>query len=579
MARHRSRHRGCRLGPGLFGLGILLCLCFTAAGPSAAAAPDRLSLAGMMRDAQGRALEGVQVQVEINGQPLVLEEPLVTNKRGAFVVEAPLPAGVFPSQAIIKATKHGFQPLAAAPLNIVGFHRDPSGARVLQGAATFTLERRFGAAAWLAGGVLAAVYILIALEWQHRTLAATLGAAALLFVSYILGTFFPDFRVLTFSEAMAAIDMNVILLLLGMMLMVGVLRKTGLFRWLALQAYALARGRVLVLVCLLMLFTAAASAFVDNITVILLVAPLTIELAVPLKVNPTAFLLPEIFAANLGGAATLIGDPPNLLVGSAAGFSFLDFLTNVSGIVLICLAVALVFYFFWYRRAYRRVFDLDFPRTLAFLQREYRIREPGLLRLSLIILAGVVGLFLVHHLLDMQPAVAALMGAMILLAISRTDIVPLLEKEVEWPTLLFLMALFILIAGAQASGLTVLVADWVDKVARGNLVLAILLVLWASALASCILENVAFTAAMVPIVAHLTEVVPGAQNGALWWALALGASLGGNGTMIGASANVVAVGLAERSGYPISFGQYFKSCFLPMVITVAIATVYLLVAY
>jgi Na+/H+ antiporter NhaD/arsenite permease-like protein len=305
----------------------------------------------------------------------------------------------------------------------------------------------------------------------------------------------------------------------------------------------------------------------------------SIELAVPLKVKPTAFLVPEVFAANLGGAATLIGDPPNLLIGTEAGFSFLDFLANLSGIVLICLAAAVIYYFFWYRKAYRRVFDLDFPRTFAFLQSEYRIREPRLLRLSLLILAGTLGLFLVHHSLGMQPAVAALTGAMLLLVISRVDIVPLLEHEVEWPTLLFLMALFILIAGARSSGLTQMAADGVEKVAQGHLGLAILLVLWASALASCLVETVAFTAAMVPIVAHLTDAIPGAQTGVLWWALALGASLGGNGTMIGASANVVTVGLAERAGYHISFGEYLKACFIPMVITVMLATAYLLVRY
>jgi Na+/H+ antiporter NhaD/arsenite permease-like protein len=550
---------------------------------AASQTPDRLRLSGVVRDSQGREVKDVRLEVEVNGQPVKPvepEEPLITGEHGAFAAEFLLPAGTLPAARVeVKAYKPGFRPLAVVPIRVLETPPDQEGSPSFQAVQSFTMERRLTPAAWIAAGVLLIVYALIAFEWLHRTLAATLGAAVILFTTYAAGTFNQDFFILSFEDAVGAIDMNVIFLLLGMMIIVGVLKTTGLFRWLACQAYALARGRVLFLVSLLMLFTAMVSALIDNVTTMLLMIPVTIEIAVPLKVNPAALLIPEVFAANVGGAATLIGDPPNLLIGSYAQLSFVDFLANLGGIVLVCLAAVVVYYFLWYRTAYRRAFDLDFVRTLAFLKTESRIKDKKLLTKALIISAGTLFLFFVHHLLGMPASVAALAGAMLLLATSRADIVKMLENEVEWATLLFLMALFIIIASAQSTGLTQMAANWVEKTAGGNFFLAVLLVLWVSALASCLLETTAFTAAMLPIVAHLSGILPGAETGVLWWALALGACLGGNGTMIGASANVVTVGLAEKAGYRISFVDYLKACFIPMVITVAISMAYLLMAF
>jgi Na+/H+ antiporter NhaD/arsenite permease-like protein len=550
---------------------------------AASQTPDRLRLSGVVRDSQGREVKDVRLEVEVNGQPVKPvepEEPLITGEHGAFAAEFLLPAGTLPAARVeVKAYKPGFRPLAVVPIRVLETPPDQEGSPSFQAVQSFTMERRLTPAAWIAAGVLLIVYALIAFEWLHRTLAATLGAAVILFTTYAAGTFNQDFFILSFEDAVGAIDMNVIFLLLGMMIIVGVLKTTGLFRWLACQAYALARGRVLFLVSLLMLFTAMVSALIDNVTTMLLMIPVTIEIAVPLKVNPAALLIPEVFAANVGGAATLIGDPPNLLIGSYAQLYFVDFLANLGGIVLVCLAAVVVYYFLWYRTAYRRAFDLDFVRTLAFLKTESRIKDKKLLTKALIISAGTLFLFFVHHLLGMPASVAALAGAMLLLATSRADIVKMLENEVEWATLLFLMALFIIIASAQSTGLTQMAANWVEKTAGGNFFLAVLLVLWVSALASCLLETTAFTAAMLPIVAHLSGILPGAETGVLWWALALGACLGGNGTMIGASANVVTVGLAEKAGYRISFVDYLKACFIPMVITVAISMAYLLMAF
>ncbi|HLD48561.1 MAG TPA: ArsB/NhaD family transporter, partial [Desulfobaccales bacterium] len=412
-------------------------------------------------------------------------------------------------------------------------------------------------------------------EVMHRTLAALLGASLILFITYTLGTFNKNYFILSFEDAMRAMDMNVIFLLMGMMIIVGVLKKTGLFQWLAYKSYALARGNVFILSCILMLVTAVASAFLDNVTTMLLMIPVTIEIAVTLKINPIALLIPEVFASNVGGTATLIGDPPNIIIGSFAKLSFADFVVNLTWIVLICMVVTLIYYVYWYKKDYLQAETKDVDRTIAYLKQEYRITNKKLLILSLGCLSFTIFLFIIHGVLHMEPSIAALMGAMLLLAMSRVDIVEMLEHEVEWPTLIFFMALFIVVAGAEETGLIQVIAEWVADVSRGNLVVAVLMVLWVSALASAAIDNIPFTATMLPIIAFLNETIPGAESGILWWSLALGACFGGNGTMIGASANVVTVGLAEKAGYHISFLYYMKACFVPMLITVILASVYL----
>ncbi|PIU54068.1 MAG: citrate transporter, partial [Deltaproteobacteria bacterium CG07_land_8_20_14_0_80_60_11] len=381
------------------------------------------------------------------------------------------------------------------------------------------------------------------------------------------------------EDAMRAIDLNVIFLLMGMMIIVGVLKKTGLFQWLAYKSFAMARGNIYVLAGILMVVTAVASAFLDNVTTMLLMIPVTIEIAVALKLNPIALLIPEVFASNIGGTATLIGDPPNILIGSYANLTFGAFLHNLTGIVIVCMVFTAAFFIFWYRRAYKEAEVKDVARTTAYMQEEYRITDKGLLIKCLVMLGFTILLFILHGVFHMEPSIAALTGSMLLLAVSGVDIVEMLEHEVEWPTLVFFMALFIVVAGAEETGLIQFIAEWVAHLARGNLVVAVVLVLWVSAIASAAIDNIPFTATMLPIVAFLNHNIPGAESGVLWWALALGACFGGNGTMIGASANVVTVGLAEKAGYHISFMAYMKACLAPMLVTVAIATVYLLLAY
>jgi Na+/H+ antiporter NhaD/arsenite permease-like protein len=332
-----------------------------------------------------------------------------------------------------------------------------------------------------------------------------------------------------------------------------------------------------------MVLTAVTSAFLDNVTTMLLMVPVSIEIAVALGISPLALLIPETLASNVGGTATLIGDPPNIMIGSYAGLTFLQFLQNLS---LICLVVMVPLFFvarFFYGKQYHagKVADpVSFARKL---KEEYRITDRSLLGVGLAVLALVIGLFLSHGLFHMEVSVAALLGASLFftygLVTGKVKLQQFLEREIDWPTLLFFLFLFIIVGAVEEAGLLSLVADWILQLSRGSLTISICLILWGSAIMSAFVDNIPFTATMLPITAYLTQAVPGAEGGVLWWALALGACLGGNGTMIGASANVVTVGIAEARGYHISFLKFMKVGFIFMLISVAIANLWLLLLF
>ena len=564
---------------------VFLGLCSSPLQVSAAPpeAGDRLTVSGFIADAQNKGVKEVEIELLVNGRqftPQGRDEHIETGNKGGFVGRYQLPQGTLPEAAVkIRALRPSWQTQESEVLKIVGAGTDTAGNRLFQVQADLTLKRQITPAFWIASLVLLVVYILIASELMHRTLAAFLGATLILFITYTAGTFDKNYFILSFEDSMRAIDLNVIFLLMGMMIIVGVLKKTGLFQWMAYKSYALARGNIFILSFILQIVTAVCSAFLDNVTTMLLMIPVTIEIAVTLKINPLTLLIPEVFASNVGGAATLIGDPPNILIGSYAKLTFAQFVINLALVCIVCLILTSLWYLWWYKKGYLAAEVKDVGRTIEYLKQEYKITNKKLTVMGLGVLALVIFLFIVHGVLHMEPSVAALVGAMVLLAISRVDIVEMLEHEVEWPTLVFFIALFMVIAGAEETGLIQIIAEWVKDLSGGNLTAAIVLVLWVSAIASAFIDNIPFTATMLPIIAFLNQTIPGAESGVLWWSLALGACLGGNGTMIGASANVVTVGLAEKAGYHISFITYMKACWWPMMITVAIAMVYLLIAY
>ncbi len=564
---------------------LLIAGLLAASAVMAASAPagDHLAISGLVTNPMGKGLKEVEVEVLVNGQhvkPTGKDAEIATGKPGGFVADFILPPGTLPAAKVeVKAAKPSWKPIPATPVKLVEAGADAQGNKLFQAAQNLTLNRTVTPGFWIAALVLLLVYVVISFELMHRTLVAFLGAALILFVTYTLGTFDKSFYIISFDDAMGAIDLNVIFLLMGMMIFVGVMKKTGMFQFLAFKAYALAKGNVFVLSFVLQIVTAVISAFLDNVTTMLLVLPVTIEIAVTLKINPLTLLVPEAFASNVGGTATLIGDPPNILIGSYAGLTFGQFVQNLTLICSISLVASSLFLVWWNKKEYLKADVKDVPRTIAFLKEQYKITNKKLMNQGLILLGFTILLFAVHGFLHMPVAIAALIGSLVLVAISGEDIVELLEKEVEWPTLVFFIGLFMVIAGAEETGLIQVIANGVKDLSGGNLTAAIIIVLWVSAIASAFIDNIPFTATMLPVILYLNQTIPGAESGVLWWSLSLGACLGGNGTMIGASANVVTVGLAEKAGYHISFLDYMKACWWPMMITVTISMVYLLVAY
>ncbi|MBW2172055.1 MAG: ArsB/NhaD family transporter [Deltaproteobacteria bacterium] len=444
------------------------------------------------------------------------------------------------------------------------------------------LDRHLGAAFWISTVVFIIAYILIAFELLHRTIAAMLGAALMMTISYTIGTINPEFHIFSFHSAVASIDMNVVFLLMGMMIIVGVLKNTGVFQWCAYISYKVAKGRIFVLTILLMIFTAISSAFLDNVTTMLLLTGVAIEIALSCNLNPLHLLIPLVLASNVGGTSTLIGDPPNIMIGSYSGLTFMNFVVALAALCTVCMVVMFVFTKLWWGKAYEKAQAsvANVEEFTAELKEKYKIYDPTLLTYGLIILGFTVFLFLSHGYWHMEVSIAALMGASVIFTVGlvtkKVDMLHLIEKDIEWPTLMFFIFLFILVGAVEEAGLLAVIADWILNMSKGNFWIAMTLILWVAAIMSAFVDNIPFTATMLPIVAYLTKVIPGSEN-TLWWALAVGACFGGNGTIIGASANVVTMGIAESKGYKISFIGFMKPAFPYMIISILIAQAWLMI--
>ncbi|MBM7786946.1 ArsB/NhaD family transporter [Tenggerimyces flavus] len=426
------------------------------------------------------------------------------------------------------------------------------------------------AIAWIAVAIFVLAYVLIATEWVHR-LAAALGGACLMLVLGITDT-----EHAFFSEV-AGIDWNVLFLLLGMMLIVSVLRRTGLFEYLAIWSAKRARGQPFRVMVILVLVTAVASAGLDNVTTVLLVAPVTFLVCDRLGVPVTPFLIAEVMASNIGGAATLVGDPPNIIIASRADLSFNDFLIHMAPFI----AVVLVVYIALCRWLFRKAFRYNAERAASVMELRERdaIRDVRLLVVSLVVLGLVLVAFVLHTWLHLEPAVIAIVGGLLLLALSRLDPGDVV-RGVEWPTLAFFAGLFVMVGGLVSTGVIDHVASAASDAVEGRLGLATMALLWGSAGLSAIVDNIPYVATMSPIVAELVSNAGGNdQAQVLWWALAIGADLGGNATAIGASANVVALGLAERAGKPISFWEFTKYGLVVTAVTITLAVPYLWLRY
>lgn len=416
--------------------------------------------------------------------------------------------------------------------------------------------------------VFVGAYTLIATEWVHRVVVVLAGAGLMLL-----------FRIVDASDAFSSeefgIDWNVIFLLFGMMVIVGVLRYTGLFEYLAIWSAKKARGRPYRVLALLLLITGVASALLDNVTTVLLVAPVTVLICERLGVPPVPFLIAEALASNIGGTATLVGDPPNIIIASKAGLSYMDFIVNLGPLVLILLAV----YIGMARWQFRGALDHHAERVRAVLsldERDALIRGPLLPR-ALAVLGVVTAGFLLQGVLGYDPSVVALLGAGVLLLVAREDPTIYL-REVEWHTLVFFMGLFIMVGALVKVGVIDDLAKRAIDLVDGNLWLAVVLLLVLSGILSGVVDNIPYVATMAPLVAQLAHSMPG-DAVVLWWALAIGADLGGNATSIGASANVVVLGVSERSGHKIGFVEWLRYGAPVTGVTLVVSLVYLWVRY
>ncbi len=531
-----------------------------------------LRIGGVVKNPHGEGVEEVEVKILYHDKVIGHTK---TTSNGSYFIEIPVKSSLKPRDVFIELKKTTYKTEKKRLKNILK-SVDEEGKPVYICTLNQTLKRTITPAFWISLIVLVGIFILISFEVFHRTVAAIIGAALLLFVSYTLGALSENYFVISFEEAVRSIDFNVIFLLMSMMIIVGVMKKTGIFQWLAYKSYQMSKGNVFKLSVILMFVTGIVSAFLDNVTTMLLLTPVSIEIAIMLNINPFSLLIPEVIASNMGGTATLIGDPPNIMIGSYAHLTFNDFVINLTPVVLIVMVVNVFVMWLYFGKEYKKGNVENVDELLERLREEYKITNPKLLKYSLIILGFVILLFVTHGFLHMEPSIAALAGAALILLFSGADIVEIMEKEVEWTTLVFFMMLFVIVGAAVQTGFISMVATWVKDISGNSMVLAIIFVTWVSAIASAIVDNIPFTATMLPVVAYLTQTIPDAGN-TLWWALALGACLGGNGTLIGASANVVTAGLAERAGYPMTFGYFLKIGGPAMIVSVIISTLWLLI--
>jgi Na+/H+ antiporter NhaD/arsenite permease-like protein len=427
-----------------------------------------------------------------------------------------------------------------------------------------------GLDAWASIVVFAFVYVLIATEWVHRVKAAVGGALLLLVIGATDGDH-------AFYSKEAGIDWGVIFLLIGMMLIVAILRQTGVFEFLAIWAAKRSRGKPFRLMVLLVVVTAVASAALDNVTTVLLIAPVTFLVCDRLGVSPIPFLIAEVMASNIGGTATLVGDPPNIIIASRAGLSFNDFLVHLAPLVVVLMIVFVGLC----RLLFRSSFTYDPQRAAEVMKLRERdaITDRRLLVVSLAVLGVVLIAFVAHTWLHLEPAIVAMAGGLVLLALSRLD-AEKVAKDVEWPTLIFFAGLFIMVGALVGTGVIGVVADAAIDAVGDRLLVASMVLLFASAVLSAIVDNIPYVATMAPIVSELVNA-SGDPSGSrvLWWSLALGADLGGNATAIGASANVVALGMAERAGKRISFWQFTKYGLVVAFVTVLLCVPYLWLRY
>ena len=428
---------------------------------------------------------------------------------------------------------------------------------------------------WVATGLFVLTYVVIMVDKLNRAIVALLGAGLLIITG-----------VMNQEEAMGAVDWNTLGLLLGMMLIVNITRRSGLFQYVAIWSAKKVDARPWGILLMMSTVTAVFSAFLDNVTTVLLTVPVTLLITDELKVKPYPYLFAQIFASNIGGTATLIGDPPNIMIGSATGLTFNDFAIALTPVIVVVFVATMIpLYYVWGR--YLRATEENRRQVMSFNENE-AITDSRLLKQSLAVIALVIAGFMLQRQTGIEPATTAIFGAAVLLLLdnlgkdseTQSKNVHGALSEAEWITLMFFLGLFILVFGVQKAGLINLLADALLKATGGDFNVTALAILWASAILSAFIDNIPFVATMIPLIKAMGPSLGGdAALLPLWWALSLGACLGGNGTLIGASANLVVAGLAERAGTTFRFVEFLKVAFPLMLISIVISHAYLYLRY
>jgi len=433
---------------------------------------------------------------------------------------------------------------------------------------------------WVAVGIFFVALVLIISEKVHKTIVALCGASLMLVLKVI--SQHEAFHLEEFG-----VDWNVIFLLIGMMIIINIMRPTGIFEYVAIRSAKLGRGEPVRILVIFAVVTAVLSALLDNVTTVLLIAPVTLLIAEALEVDPVPYLVVEALSSNIGGTATLIGDPPNIMIASKAKFSFIDFIVHLTPAVVIMMVVFMIMIRFVFKKRLKTRDELK-TRILAMDQRE-AIKDPVMLRNSLLVLGVVLVGFVLHGVLNYEPATVALFGAGVLLLLSGSNNPHKILSDVEWPVIFFFIGLFIMVGGLVKVGFINLMSEKILALTKGELFPTSMLILWFSAFASAVVDNIPYVATMNPLIIDMArELWPSASGLELlqhtelmpiWWSLALGACLGGNGSPIGASANVIIVGMAEKSGYRISFLRFMAYGVPVTILTVGISTVYIWLRY
>jgi Na+/H+ antiporter NhaD/arsenite permease-like protein len=529
------------------------------------------SLSGRVLDPLGEPVHDAEV-LALAGEPETTVAETATQQDGSFLLDLPQQEyGVvkieivrphFEERAIVLEPGFVAQLAAGQPVRLEDV----------------ALERRITAGFWVATLSFSLVLLLIALERLHKTTAALLGVALVLGTSFVGGALRPDLFIFDFERALSYVDFDVIFLVMGMMIVIAVIEETGIFQWMAYQAYRLSRGKLWLLVTILIVITAVASALLDNVTTMLLMAPITIQIALTLGLNPLSLLIPEVLASNVGGISTLIGTPTNILIGSYAGLGFNDFLINLTLGVVAALVALVVFVVVRYRKSYAAAGGQLSDAMRERLKESGRITQPTKLRKAGIVFGLMLVLFIVGDTIHLVPAVTAILGAVAMLLWVSPDIEEMLNV-VDWTTLMFFIALFISVGALQEVGLISMIATGIGTLVGDNLTAAILVLVWSAALLSGVIDNIPFAATMLPVVAYLTRTVPGAESGVLWYGLSIGAAMGGNSSLIGASPNLVTAGISERAGYRITYLDFMKVGLPATIVTVIIGTLWLFIRF